>query len=66
MLGPVSSHTAAETRQVVAFAQKPTRGQQGILETTHRTSRRYEHHPRVRITSSFTAIWRVLSDERMT
>src|SRR4051812_11808676 len=29
---------------------------QGILETTHRTSRRYEQHPRVRIRSSFRAI----------
>ena len=29
---------------------------QGILETTHRTSRRYEQHPRVRIRSSFRAL----------
>ena len=36
---------------------------QGILETTHRTSRRYEQHPRVRIRSSFRAIWRASADE---
>jgi Mrp family chromosome partitioning ATPase len=56
MLGPVSSHTAAETRQVVASLRSQPNRWQGILETTHRTSRRYENNPRVRIRSSFRAI----------
>ena len=55
MLGPVSSHTAAETGRWSLRSQANQRWQ-GILETTHRTPRRYEHRLRVRITSSFRAI----------
>jgi hypothetical protein len=36
----------------------------GILETTHRTSRRYEQHPRVRIRSSFRAVCAPRTRER--
>ena len=45
MLGPVSSHAAAEIRWAAcSLESQPTRWQ-GILETTHRTSRRYEQNP---------------------
>ena len=48
------------------FARKPTdHTQQGILETTHRTSKRYENNQRVRIRSSSRAICRVHFGERV-
>ena len=62
MLGPVSSHTAAETRKVVcSLESRPTVA--GHSGDHPRTSRRYEHRPRVRIRSSFRAIWRASADE---
>ncbi len=54
---PVSSHAAAKTRLAACSLTSQPRGWQGILETAHRTSRRYERTPRACITSSFRAIW---------
>jgi len=58
VLVPVSSHAVAETRRAACSLESQPQRWQGTLETTHRTSRRYERTLRACLTSSFRAFCR--------
>jgi hypothetical protein len=55
MLVPVSSHAVTEIRWEPVRSKANRERWQGILETAHRTPRRYEQTRRACITSSFRA-----------